>query len=239
VLKLQADFVHGYRLGAAVFYVSTTNFEGKHREVTAAERDGWNQYWQSRDREFEEFLQRDPLLYDFSNKFFYVWDCNHRLLAWTDHINKVHKNDLQWHYCVRSIVLNTQNAVTDYLTTMHDINKAIENLHVKSNFVHVLHRMQKVGSLPLKEFTSLLTPEEIEQARVLIELAVEKKPWYPIPRAKFLEYLHSISTFLPHCLRIQFHQSTMRFDTRILLFAMCYVITNLYLLSTRDCGGWG
>jgi hypothetical protein len=77
VLKLQADFVHGYRLGAAVFYVSTTNFEGKHREVTAAERDGWNQYWQSRDREFEEFLQRDPLLCDFSNKFFYVWNNNH------------------------------------------------------------------------------------------------------------------------------------------------------------------
>ena len=32
--KMKADFVYGYRLGAAVFYVSTTNFSGIERIIT-------------------------------------------------------------------------------------------------------------------------------------------------------------------------------------------------------------
>jgi hypothetical protein len=74
----------------------------------------------------------------------------------------VYKGDFDWHYRVRSIVLDSKNGITDYLTAMHDINKTIEKSHVKSNLVHILHRMQKVGSLPAREFESLLTPKEFE-----------------------------------------------------------------------------
>ena len=35
--KMKADFVHGYRPGAAVFYVSTTDFSGIERTVTNAD----------------------------------------------------------------------------------------------------------------------------------------------------------------------------------------------------------
>jgi hypothetical protein len=54
------------------------------------------------------------------------------------------------------------DSVTDALTSMHDINKATENSHVKSNLVHTLHRMQTVGKLDLIEFKGFLTHDEYE-----------------------------------------------------------------------------
>jgi hypothetical protein len=191
VKKLQADFIHGYRSGAAVFYVSLTNEYGEHIEVTEKERALWDDHWKTRNEEFEDYLLSDPELSFLSNKMFWVWDGNHRLNAWLDHIAMIHESDLDWHYRVRSILLDTSKSVTDALTSMHDINKATENAHVRNNLVHVLHRMKKVGNLPLESFKDILTFEEIEQMK--LDLAKpEKKTWYPLPRAKFLEYLYSV-----------------------------------------------
>ena len=145
--KLKADFVHGYHLGAAMFYVSITNFVGSEREVLSEDRVLWDRHWQRRDREFEAFLQADPDLRFLSNKFFFVWDGNHRHQAWTEHILQAHSDDLDWHYRIRSIVLRTTNSTTSIITAMQDINKAIENSDVKTNLVHTLHRMRKVGTL--------------------------------------------------------------------------------------------
>jgi hypothetical protein len=111
-----------------------------------------------------------------SNKYFFIWDGNHHLLAWNDHIDMVHKGDFEWYYRMRSIVLDSKNGITDCLTAMHDINKATENSHMKSNLVHILHRMQKIGSLPAREFKSLLTLEDFEQALAHAESTSEKKP---------------------------------------------------------------
>ena len=193
VAKMQAEFSHGYRDGASVFYVSTTNFQGQEKVVTEAERAKWSAHWRTRDQEFEEFLSRDPELAQLSNKFFYVWDGNHRLVAWYEFIRKSHKQDLEWHYMVRSIVLKTAENVTDVLTAMHDINKSNENSHVKQNLVHTLHRMQKVGTLPLEKFKDILTSEEMAAAKKQQDVPLEKRPWYPLSRAKFLDYIYSVS----------------------------------------------
>ena len=40
--KMKADFIHGYRPGAAVFYVSTTEFTGEERVVTDSDRQSWD-----------------------------------------------------------------------------------------------------------------------------------------------------------------------------------------------------
>ena len=121
---------------------------------------------------------------------FFVWDENHKLQAWWEFINKTHHLDYDWHYAVRAMVILTKNDITSILTTMHDINKATKNLHIRTNLVHTLHRMQKVGTLAPLSFKTLLTPEELKSA---IEQAKSKgaKPWYTIPRAKFLDYIHS------------------------------------------------
>ena len=128
---------------------------------------------------------------------FYVYNGNHRLVAWTEFIHQAHPNDLEWHFRVRTIVLRTLDNVTNVLTAMHGINQATENSHVKTNLVHTLHRMQKVGTLPVDEFKSILSAEEIQAAKNALLSNKENKPWYNIPRAKFLEYIHSVSNRSP------------------------------------------
>jgi hypothetical protein len=98
ILKLQAHFVHGYRVGTVVFYVSLTDERGRGMEVRAKDRENWDKHWQQRDREFETFFNANSDLKFLSNRYLYVWDGNHRLLAWNDHIDKVHRGDLAWHY---------------------------------------------------------------------------------------------------------------------------------------------
>ena len=77
---------------------------------------------------------------------------------------------------------------------MHDINKATENSHIKTNFVHTLYRMQKVGLLPVSSFHDLLSAEEMIAAKKIAESVGDKKPWYPIPRSKFLDYIYSVNS---------------------------------------------
>jgi hypothetical protein len=61
---------------------------------------------------------------------------------------------------------------------MHDINKATENSHVKSNLVYVLHQLQTVELLLVSEFKGILNAEELEQAKLQSMSTLEKKPWY-------------------------------------------------------------
>ena len=193
--KMKADFIHGYRPGATVFYVSTTDFTGEERVITDSDRQSWDRQWRRRNQEFEDFFSLHPTLHSLSNKFFFIWDGNHRHQAWTEFISETCADNYSWHYRVRSIVLNTKDDVASILTAMHDINKATENSHVKTNIVHTLHRMQKVGVLSLACFRDLLTPDEVQAALKLADSA-DKKPWYNIPRAKFLDYIYSVSTNL-------------------------------------------
>jgi hypothetical protein len=72
IMKLQADFIHGYRVGATVFYVSLTDEHGQGQDVTATDCLEWNDHWRSQDAEFEKFLQSDIELKALSNKFFFV-----------------------------------------------------------------------------------------------------------------------------------------------------------------------
>ena len=79
---MKADFIHRYRPGAAVFYVSTMNIQGNSRDVTDEDRLVWNFHWRRKDMEFKQFLQCDPELQFLSNTMFYIWDGNHRLVVW-------------------------------------------------------------------------------------------------------------------------------------------------------------
>ena len=150
--KMKANFIHGYRPGATVFYVPTTDFGGLERVVIDADRQSWNRLWQKCNEEFEYFLGLHSKLETLSNKVFFIWDGNHCHQAWTEFISQCYQDNYNWHYRVRYIVLNTKNGVASILTPMHDINKVTENSHVRTNLVHTLHRMQKVGTLPVISF---------------------------------------------------------------------------------------
>lgn len=127
--KLEQEFVHGYREGAAVFYVSTTNEDGCTQEVTNETRDAWGPLWNEENDKFNLYLESIPELRGMRNLMFFVCDGNHRRQAWMNHIGRLHKTEASWHYSVDSIVLETKNRISVLMQVMHDINKYDSSLH--------------------------------------------------------------------------------------------------------------
>jgi hypothetical protein len=123
IKRLEAKFTHGYRPGASVFYVSTTNEIGAERLVKDVDTGNWGPHWTSVNDEFEAKLALNPHLRSLCGRMFFICDGNHRFKAWTGYIDRLHSNDPQWHYSVDSICLDTKGKVALLLNAMHDINK--------------------------------------------------------------------------------------------------------------------
>jgi hypothetical protein len=121
--KLEQEFVHGYREGASVFYVTTTNEDGKTQEVTEFDKLSWGPIWDAKNDVFNSFLLSDLNLAGLTNLMFFVCDGNHRRQAWLNHIERVHQTDEDWHYLVDSILLDTKGKNGLVMQVMHDINK--------------------------------------------------------------------------------------------------------------------
>ena len=109
--KLEQEFVHGYRDGASVFYVSLTDEEGRTHEVSEADKASWGPIWTSKNDEFNSFLRSVPELASFENLMFFVCDGNHRRQAWLNHIQRLHNTEEDWHYSVDSILLDTKGKI--------------------------------------------------------------------------------------------------------------------------------
>ena len=121
--KLEQEFVHGYRDGAAVFYVTLTDELGSTQEVTSAVKENWGSIWNAQNEEFNMYLLSVPELSHMENLMFFVCDGNHRRQAWLNHIDRLHKNDPSWHFRVDSILLNTKDKLGLVMQVMHTINK--------------------------------------------------------------------------------------------------------------------
>ena len=72
--RLKQEFVHGYREGASVFYVTTTNEDGKTQEVLEADKASWGPIWNANNDVFNTFLLSDPHLAHLTNIMFFVCD---------------------------------------------------------------------------------------------------------------------------------------------------------------------
>jgi hypothetical protein len=123
IKRLEAEFTHGYRPGAPVFYVSICNEKGEVRSVKDEDTSDWGPHWTSVNAEFEAKLALNPHLKFLSGRMFFVSDGNHRLKAWTGYISRLHSNDRKWHYSVDSICLDASGKGGLLLNAMHDINK--------------------------------------------------------------------------------------------------------------------
>ena len=124
IQKLRSEFTMGYKHGGPVFYVALRNFSMEEGVVTDAMRKGWSKMWQKVDREFESLLNTSPYLKKFSNRMFYVWDGNHRLLAWYPFIASNQRNNPAFHVPVKAIVLRVEeNNRKELLHAMTDWNK--------------------------------------------------------------------------------------------------------------------
>jgi hypothetical protein len=121
--KLEQEFVHGYREGALVFYVTTTNEDGKTQEVIEADKASWGPIWNAKNDVFNTFLLSGPHLAHLTNMIFLVCDGNHRRQAWLNHIDRLHRTEVSWHYLEDSIFLNTNGKTGLIMQVMHNINK--------------------------------------------------------------------------------------------------------------------
>jgi hypothetical protein len=114
IKRLEVEFTHGYRPGASVFYVSTTNEIGEERLVKDVDTINWDPHWTSVNDEFEAKLALNPHLKSLCGRMFFICDGNHRFKAWTGYIDRLHSNDPKWHYSVDSICLDTNGKVASY-----------------------------------------------------------------------------------------------------------------------------
>lgn len=122
--KLKAEFVNGYKRGGACFYVALKSYKLQTQEVTDEERSNWSPIWKNVDKAFEESLKLSLGLQKFSNKKFYVWDGNHRHLAWMALIEEFHSNKPDFHVAARSTLLNvTEKNSQQLLNAMTQWNK--------------------------------------------------------------------------------------------------------------------
>jgi hypothetical protein len=122
IQHLQREFVKGYRDGDRVMYISMYNNEELSSDVTEEVKADWSPCWERANQSFEDELQTDSDLKQFSGKMFYVWEGNHRLAAWLRHINNHHVEDPEWHISVHCIILDPRGQVGLLLNAMHDIN---------------------------------------------------------------------------------------------------------------------
>ena len=121
--KLEAEFVHGYREGASVFYVTVTDEQGNSHEVTKDDKASWGPIWTAKNEEFNTYLLSVPELASYANLMFFVCDGNHRRQAWLNHIERLHKTEDAWHFMMDSILLDTKGKIGRVMQVMHNINK--------------------------------------------------------------------------------------------------------------------
>lgn len=126
VVKLMGAFRYGYKLQAAAMYVSETNKDGESRMVMPEDIEKWRKHWREENEAFEERLLADPDLVGLSRSMFFVYDGNHRLLAWREAIDTIHSEDRDWYQKngnPNCVVLDIKGGRGDILNAMHDINK--------------------------------------------------------------------------------------------------------------------
>jgi len=82
VQRLESKFMNGYQDGNQVLYISPYNNFKKTMDITKEEIAKWSLHWQHVNEEFEKELMANDNLAQLRGKMFYVWDGNHRVLAW-------------------------------------------------------------------------------------------------------------------------------------------------------------
>ena len=122
VEMLANEFVKGYREGDRVLYVSLFDMSDKDLEVREDDDIWSNPLWKASNEAFEEYLSSDPDLHQFRNKYFYVYEGNHRVTAWMGYIQKYQSSNPDWYISVDCIVLDARGQCSILLNAMNDIN---------------------------------------------------------------------------------------------------------------------
>ena len=123
ITKLEQEFAGGYRDGAVVFYISTTNEERQSEEFTDKDMSKWDPIWREKNEAFTHYLESRRELKFLKNLKFFIYDGNHRRLAWMNVIDRCYPSVPKWHFLVDCILLETKGRSELVMQVMHDINK--------------------------------------------------------------------------------------------------------------------
>jgi hypothetical protein len=121
VLRLECEFVMGYREGDRILYVSAFNNVSVDLPIPPGIMASWSPLWQEASVEFDAKLKKDPDLAHFAGKMFFVWEGNHRFTAWWRHINNHHADDKSWYITVDCIVINPRGCTGVFLNATSNI----------------------------------------------------------------------------------------------------------------------
>ena len=75
------------------FYVGVTSYEGVSRDVTEDDRNAWRPLWDKANTAFQDLLDLKDSLRPFRDKMFFIWDGNHRHMAWTRCVQREHPDE--------------------------------------------------------------------------------------------------------------------------------------------------
>jgi hypothetical protein len=119
---LENEFVIGCHDGDQTLYVSPYDNLNEVLHVSNDIHGFWGSLWQEANKKFDTMLQNDSNLAHLSGKMFFVWEGNHRLTLFQNHINKHHSLEKNWHIIVDCIVVDLRNSTAVFLNVMNDIN---------------------------------------------------------------------------------------------------------------------
>ncbi|KAG0594988.1 hypothetical protein M758_UG129100 [Ceratodon purpureus] len=123
VLNLASHFTKCmYMEGNGYFYVAIENNHGVSVDVSDSIKAKWSAEWINVNDELERMLQEDEDIKIFSLKRFQMWKGNHRLQAWMPIIDQEHFGDIDWHYSVESLILDSNGDIPSILTALHEVN---------------------------------------------------------------------------------------------------------------------
>ena len=81
IKRLEAEFIHGYRPGVPMFYVSICNKVGEEHSISNEDRSSWGPHWTTVNSEFETKLVANPHLHFLYGRMFFICDRNHQFKA--------------------------------------------------------------------------------------------------------------------------------------------------------------
>ncbi|MCO5548748.1 hypothetical protein L7F22_002209 [Adiantum nelumboides] len=96
----------GYVPEKGVFIVSICTYLGETTLVDEGIMNKWDPLWIEINKEFEEQISSNPTLGILANHMFYVWEGNHRIVAWMDAIQERFSDRKEKHVCILSTIID-------------------------------------------------------------------------------------------------------------------------------------
>ncbi|KAI5064833.1 hypothetical protein GOP47_0019528 [Adiantum capillus-veneris] len=145
----------------------------------------WGPLWNEINDEFECELKKKPKFQDLVNHMFYVWEGNHRTVAWTETLKERFSTSKEKHCRVLCTIIDPTKvheiALLSSLQRMNFMNThALVATHLRDEIVNTTHicaadHVMYLNGLPEKDQNLI--------AAVRKKYAKGSEPWYPLTRS--------------------------------------------------------